>query len=69
MGVISKEVQIGAGIWIMGMVGVLLKIRMQISSDHGLEASGNDLRGGLDPHLPKACGAVTVEGRLKFQTK
>ena len=40
---------------------------MQILSDHGLEASGNDLRGGLVPKLPKACGAVTVEGRLKFQ--
>ena len=69
MGVISKEVQIGAGIRMMGMVGVLLKIRMQILSDHGLEASGNDLRGGLVAHLPKACGALTVERRLKFQTK
>ena len=68
MGVISKEVQILAGIWMWGMVGVLLKIRMQTLSDHGLEASGNDLRGGLVPKLPKACGAVTVEGRLKFQT-
>ena len=52
-----------------GMVGVLLKIKMQILGDHGLEASGNDLRGGLVPKLPKACGAVTVERRLKFQTK
>ena len=35
-----------------GMVGVLLKIKMQILGDHGLEASGNDLRGGLVPKLP-----------------
>ena len=69
MGVISKEVQIWAGIWMWGMVGALLNLRMQILSDHGLEASGNDLRGGLVPKLPKACGAVTVERRLKFQTK